>query len=305
MSSALERRYRRLVQMYPARWRSHYGEEVIGTLLDAATAGRRWPSPRETAGLLIGASRERLRGRGITTPGAVLRDGLHIGATLIVAANASIAVFASFSSVGSSGERVAGMPSEWSKAELLWVLAFAALVHGSRILGPAIVAMTSALCATSAVLEISHVPFPATDGWSMLIASTVVARLLLPTMIILWMAARGEHPARSPLWVLTVAPAVSVITQGFDAPLSIGTTVLLLTGPLLVAALRWAPVDARPAIGAAVFLAAVWVVLGAVAAGQTGMLPITFTWPLEVVAALPLFALAMAGPVGARRSFHR
>jgi hypothetical protein len=49
-----------------------------------------------------------MRNRGVSTPAAMVRDGLHIGATLIVAANACIAVFAM------SGERVAGVPSEWS-----------------------------------------------------------------------------------------------------------------------------------------------------------------------------------------------
>jgi hypothetical protein len=300
VTSRLERRYRRLVRFYPAEWRQRYGEELVGTLLDASDGRRRRPSLREAAALIAGAARERIRQTGVSTPAAVVRDGLHIGATLIVAANASISVFSAYAG---DGTRVAGMPSEWRKAELLWVLAFVALVQGSRILAPALVAVVAGICATSLLLEVSHVPFTTSNGWSVLLVATIVGRLLVPAVIVVWLAARGEHPARSPLWLLAVAPAASVLTQGFDAPLSIGITIVVLTVPLLVAALLWAPVDPRPAIGAAVLVAASSLILVAVADQGQG-LPIPFTWVDTAIAAALLTSLAVAGPVAAIRAFR-
>jgi hypothetical protein len=303
VTSRLERRYRRMVRFYPAEWRQRYGEELVSTLLDASEGRRRRPSPREAAALIAGAARQRIRQTGISAPAAVVRDGLHIGATLIVAANASISIFAAYAG---SGTRVAGMPSEWRKAELLWVLAFVALVQGSRILAPALVAVVAGICATSLLLEVSHVPFTTSNGWSVLLVATIVGRLLLPAVIVVWLAARGEHPARSPLWLLAVAPAASVLTQGFDAPLSIGVTTVALTVPLLIAALLWAPVDPRPAIGAAVLVAASSLILVAVASEDQGQgLPIPFTWTGTAIVAALLTSLAVAGPVAAVRAFRR
>jgi hypothetical protein len=298
VTDRLERRYRRLVRLYPSQWRQRYGEELVGTLLDAAGDGRRRPSLRESAALIAGAARERIRQTGVSTPAAVVRDGLHIGATLIVAANASISVFAAY---GGDGTRVAGMPSEWRKAELLWVIAFVVLVQGSRIVAPALVTIVAGICATSLLLEVSHVPFTTSNGWSVLLVATIVGRLLVPAVIVVWLAARGEHPARSPLWLLAVAPAASVLTAGFDPPLSIGVTIVVLTVPLLVVALLWAPVDPRPAIGSAVFLAATSLIL--VAVGRFIASPVT--WTVMAVAASLLASLAVVGPVAAVRTFRR
>jgi hypothetical protein len=42
--SALEWRCRWLLHAYPAWYRRQRGEEMLGTLMDASPAGRRWPS---------------------------------------------------------------------------------------------------------------------------------------------------------------------------------------------------------------------------------------------------------------------
>jgi hypothetical protein len=137
-----------------------------------------------------------------------------------------------------------------------------------------------------------------------LLVATIVGRLLVPAAIVVWLATRGEHPARSPLWLLAVAPAASVLTQAFDAPLSIGVTTVVLTVPLLAAALLWAPVDPRPAIGAAVFVAATWLILVAIASYQGLGLPIPITWAGTTIAAALLASLAVVGPLAAVRAFR-
>jgi hypothetical protein len=298
MTRSLEKRFRVLVGLYPQAWRNEHGEELLSTLLDAAPPGQRWPSPRETVGLIVGASRERLRDRGVSTPVEMVRDGLHIGATLIVAANACIAVFAM-----SGGERVAGVPSEWSTVELLWVLTFAALVTGGRFLAPALVLLVACLSGASVLAELSHVPFPSTDGWSQILAAGLIGRILVPAVIIVWLAARGEHPARSPLWLLAVAPAAATLTQARDIPVSIGTSVVVLMTPVVVASLIWAAVDPRPLIGLTTFLASTWLILAATASAGNG-LPFPISWLLTTLAAAVLACAALVGSAAVARSRH-
>jgi len=55
----LERRYRRLLVSYPRRWRREHGDEVVGTLLDAAGPGQRRPTRRETVNLIGNGLRRR------------------------------------------------------------------------------------------------------------------------------------------------------------------------------------------------------------------------------------------------------
>ncbi|WP_433386764.1 hypothetical protein [Micromonospora sp. KLBMP9576] len=62
--SGLERRYQRLLRAYPAEYRRARGAEIVGTYLDLAGPGRRWPSPADAADLLRGGLRQRLRAAG-------------------------------------------------------------------------------------------------------------------------------------------------------------------------------------------------------------------------------------------------
>jgi hypothetical protein len=59
--AALERRYRRLLDWYPADHRRAHGEEMIGVLLAAAPDGRRRPSIADTLDLIKGGIQTRLR----------------------------------------------------------------------------------------------------------------------------------------------------------------------------------------------------------------------------------------------------
>ncbi|WP_213456865.1 hypothetical protein [Rhizomonospora bruguierae] len=74
MSGALERRYRRLIRAYPARYRADRGEEIVATYLEGAAPDQRWPSPADVADVLVAGGRERLGIAGATglLPGARL-----------------------------------------------------------------------------------------------------------------------------------------------------------------------------------------------------------------------------------------
>jgi hypothetical protein len=84
----LERRYRSLLRVYPARYRQERGEELLDTLL-TSDAGRRWPTARQVAGLLRGALRVRAGGAG-DNPAAVVRwQGLQLTAVAVMAYGAA------------------------------------------------------------------------------------------------------------------------------------------------------------------------------------------------------------------------
>ncbi|BAL92469.1 hypothetical protein AMIS_72490 [Actinoplanes missouriensis 431] len=70
-ASPLERRYRRLLRVYPAGHRAAYEEEMVGVLMSGAAPGRRFPSPADAVDLLgagltarLGWSARALRGPG-------------------------------------------------------------------------------------------------------------------------------------------------------------------------------------------------------------------------------------------------
>ncbi|WP_434090352.1 hypothetical protein [Micromonospora avicenniae] len=76
--SDLERRYLRLLRAYPADYRRSRGAEIVGTYLDLAEQGQRWPSPADAADLLRGGLRQRLRAAGA----ADLIPGVRLAAVL-------------------------------------------------------------------------------------------------------------------------------------------------------------------------------------------------------------------------------
>ncbi|MEU4644416.1 hypothetical protein [Micromonospora sp. NPDC023814] len=76
--NGLERRYHRLLRAYPAEYRRARGAEIVGTYLDLAGPGRRWPSPADAADLLRGGLRQRLRAAGA----ADLIPGVRLAAVL-------------------------------------------------------------------------------------------------------------------------------------------------------------------------------------------------------------------------------
>ncbi|GGO16724.1 hypothetical protein [Micromonospora parathelypteridis] len=83
----LERRYLRLLRAYPADYRRARGAEIVGTYLDLAGPGRRWPSPADAADLLRGGLRQRLRAAGVTD----LIPGVRLAALLAMVTASALA----------------------------------------------------------------------------------------------------------------------------------------------------------------------------------------------------------------------
>ncbi|GAA4376991.1 hypothetical protein GCM10023088_36320 [Actinomadura verrucosospora] len=94
--SALELRYRRLLACYPAGHRAEHGEEMLDVLMSAARPGQTRPSLADTADLLLGAVRIRLRratgdATGSPWPGALAVAGL-VAMIMLVADGVRFAV---------------------------------------------------------------------------------------------------------------------------------------------------------------------------------------------------------------------
>ncbi|GIG90199.1 serine/threonine-protein kinase [Plantactinospora endophytica] len=85
----LERRYRRLLHLYPAGYRAERSDELVGTYLELADPQRRWPSPADTADVLRGGLRQRLREQGASG----LIAGLPIAAVTALGTLTALAVF--------------------------------------------------------------------------------------------------------------------------------------------------------------------------------------------------------------------
>jgi hypothetical protein len=60
-SRTLERHYRRLLTLYPKRFRREREEEMVSVLMAGARDGQRWPRPAEVVNLLRHAAPSRVR----------------------------------------------------------------------------------------------------------------------------------------------------------------------------------------------------------------------------------------------------
>jgi hypothetical protein len=87
----LERRFRTLLRCYPARHRERHQDEMLGVLLADARPGQRWPGPAESASLVAGGLRVRLR---TWSPGSAQswRDALAVASVILPVLFATVAV---------------------------------------------------------------------------------------------------------------------------------------------------------------------------------------------------------------------
>ena len=88
----LERRFSRLLLLYPRAYRDQRGAEILATAMEAAGSDRRWPSPAEVADLAGHALRRRAGLCGEQAMGQLVAAGAPAG--LLIAAVLSVVAFA-------------------------------------------------------------------------------------------------------------------------------------------------------------------------------------------------------------------
>jgi hypothetical protein len=271
MSGRLRRRYERPLVTYPSAYRRAHGDEMIGTLLDAARPDQQLPAPREVASLLLGGLRTRARQAARQSPRRLWTDGLQLGVLLIVLVN-----------LGHALQAPVLFP--------LWIalVALGALAVLRGWTRTALIAATvTALAAARPLLPQVSLPWwlPGYGDWS------VVARYAVPAVVLAVLAwpRVGRLQARSWWWL--VLPAAAMLPRAGDGwPLAqAGLEVGLLLVVLVVAV---AALDPRPAIGAAVYLAPG--LLYAAEESTTTGAPNTLTLGYWAVLAALMVALAAA-----------
>jgi hypothetical protein len=224
--TSLERRGRLLLRAYPAAYRAQRGEEIIGTLLEATPAGRRSPTLRDGAALLIGGLRARVG----------QYRGLGAAASMRQAALLAAAIYLGFAASDY-------LPSGLTLPGLILV---------SASLLPWLV---GAIAASGAVAYLSWT-FPAApprEVWPSL------AAILLPLVALAVLARDTGRLPRA--WACLPGVAAVADLAGLAAPAfrwyaldSVPTMQNLLIIGMVVIALGWIAVDARPALGLAIVL---------------------------------------------------
>jgi hypothetical protein len=230
MSQRLGRGYRWLLLAYPPDYRAAHGEEIIGTLLEAASPTQRFPSGREATGLLLGGLRTRARQAAAASPPRLWSDGLHLGVLLIVLANLSQAL-----DLGRG---------PWTA--LVAVGAVAVLRGWTRT--AMVTTALAALAAARPLLPPVELPWwlPGYGDWS------AVARYAVPVAVLAVLAwPKGSRPRPRSWWWLLL-PIVHLALPAVEQPwLVAGLGVGLLAAVLVITV---SALDPRPAVAAAVFL---------------------------------------------------
>lgn len=246
MSRRLERRYQRLLRLYPKEYRDERGAEMFATFMEAAESGRARPARREVAALVVGALRARTGAVATSSPGHAWLSALRVAALLLVAhaaaqsaAHAGRVIFSELlmgrgltlvSDLGHPAALVAG------------VLALVAIAQGRYVLGIVLVAVTVAL----GQWAMSWLPFMIrlVDGefWQLPLA-------MLLTLPLLW---RRPTAAGRPLaWLLAIPLSLLLLPTAFDDSLHLQPFALLA---VCASCLAWSVIDARASIAGGALL---------------------------------------------------
>ncbi|EXG80614.1 hypothetical protein [Cryptosporangium arvum] len=236
---ALERRYARVLRLYPAAYRRDRGSELMATLLESA-GDRTRPSANEVGSLLLGA----LRAHAGPEPRSVRssrRTVYRVAAlTLLVSAVAS-------APVRIAADLASGAPvNQWLfaydvpdlVASPLVLIALVAALRGSYR-----TAVASAVGA--AVVNASFVALTSAGASGEFLLHLGAAAMLLP------LVGEAPRPASGLLRYLPLAPIVLLIADRVALGASSEVAaVLYVVGPLVLSALAalWAAVDERVAM---------------------------------------------------------
>jgi hypothetical protein len=237
--SGLEWRCRWLLRAYPAWYRSQRGEEMLGTLMEASPAGRRWPSLRDIRAMLIGGLRVRAgQQRRLSTPANLRLAGL-LGVALAL-------LWLTGNNLGT--------------AIMFWTHVYPAATPAGLGYQAA-----ASLLALAAVLAAWFAPWPvvaapALAGAALWVYSgdRVMASQPAGLLVLLVILTAGrERMPRSWLGLAGLLFAVTLLEQFTAAPRLYFLFSPLSFAPWVVlgAVILWAVVDARPAVAMAVYLA--------------------------------------------------
>ncbi|MGI5240115.1 hypothetical protein [Dactylosporangium sp. CA-139066] len=236
MSDVLTRRYRLLLLAYPPEYRRRRGDELLGTVLEDASAGQRWPSGREAASIVAQGMRARLGAAGRRTPGAVWSEGLQMGALLLLG----------FAFAGLVPDLVWGRA--WSvQGGIAAVLALAAIA--ATVWARWIVALALTAAWLTVLLPGQWLPWPL--GTAVIVLAVLAVRF------------RSGRVTRSAWWLLVAPAAVAIqhgpglLSDGTAGDLVAALLAMAIVGGFVLACLIGVALDPRLPIAGAWLLVAV------------------------------------------------
>jgi hypothetical protein len=238
--TALERRARRLLRVYPAAYRRDRGEEIIGTLLEATPDGRTWPRPRDVRALTFSGLKARAAQNKQRSTRANLRVAIMAGLALYV----SLWLAEYLDGV----VHVSVPTGAFAYSSNSWPPAVTALLAGATVVlawtAPRVVALAAALAASAAVIGFA---LAANDPFFMF-GPRIVQALSLVGLAAL--TPRAGHPSRHWLWlpgllaIFSPLASLGVANGWFDYTWPFLTLELPLLA-VIACGLLWVAIDAR------------------------------------------------------------
>ena len=275
--SALEWRCRWLLRAYPAWYRSQRGEEMLGTLMEASPAGRRWPSLRDIRAMLIGGLRVRAgQQRRLSTPANLRLAGL-LGVALallwLIGNNLGTAIM--FWTHVYPAATPAGLGYQAAAS----LLALAAVLAAWFAPWPVVAA--PALAGAALWVYSGDRVMASQAGLLILLVILTAGRERMPRS---WLGLAGLLFAFTLLEQFTAAPRLYFLF----APLSFAPWVVL------GAVILWGVVDARPAVAMAIYLASNYLIFTLLGyAGYRAAPAAAWEWYLPAVGVAVLGAGAL------------
>lgn len=271
MSAVLESRYRWLLRVYPPAYRRERAEEMIGTLMEAATPNQKRPPLREAVSLALRGLQARAGVPGSRTRRQVWGGALRVAVLLLLVHATAVSL-----------ARTGAVVDDFAAGELgLFTNAFFPLetvLVGSALLAVAAGrygwGLLAAVTAYATTLVIEAFSFntdvdyvngeyiynvsPWSTHWIQTTLDWALSHTMmlpLPLAVLLAIPLLRSRPpaaARPWAWLLAVPAAVVMLPTNFDATLGIQPWALIV---VMAALLLWAAVDARATIaGGLLFL---------------------------------------------------
>jgi hypothetical protein len=232
--AGLEGRYRRLLRWYPAGHRAVHQEEMLGVLMAGAEPGRSRPGLTESADLLLGAARIRLRPGRALSDGPGWRDALavySIAAPLLVLFSELIGLLAGELGLPGAGlARLPKLPELMGSGRLLVTTAPWVAIGGQGLVAVLALAgllrWATAAAAASAlylgiptVLQQLHLPLPAGISISLLYIPFTLLAPISETAALLAAPGprRGRQLMRRREWAMLAAGSAlaAALTRDF------------------------------------------------------------------------------------------
>jgi len=205
MTDKLAQRYERLLEAYPESYRARRSPEILGTLLDGARPGQRWPSLREAVALGRGGLRTRLVDRSPSLR-AWWYGVVHLTVALVLIPKVYALFMATFGNYVMYAHMHGVLPvRSWSVGILL-------VVGGIALVAVLLRAYRAALAAAAVLSLLELVVLGRPFG---LLAVILTRHAVLLGLLAVLAAGRSARAVRPPPVWIAVALAVAMFTPSY------------------------------------------------------------------------------------------